>query len=133
MNRLEIVANLPSLHQKLAVSLLGLIAICWIARKVRYRHVHEAHALLWFLGIGAGLFIVWCDPVLVMITAAMGVGMPASSLLLLALFFLFLVCVWLTSAVSSQQRRIAKQSIELSILRARMDKAAPPAAEEDHD
>jgi len=121
MNRMDIVANLPPLHQKLAVSVLGLLAVFWIVRQVRRNLIHESHALLWFLGIGGGLLVVWCNPLLVFITATMGVGVPASSLLLLTIFFLFLVCVWLTSMVSSQQRTIAKLVIEVSILKAKLE------------
>ncbi len=129
---MEIVANLPPLHQKLAVTVLGLVAAYWVVRQVRHNRFHESHALPWFLGIGAGLLIVWCNPLLVTITSLMGVGVPASALLLLSLFFLFLVCAWLTSMVSGQQRTIAKLVIEISILKSRVeDMAARETGESD--
>ncbi len=132
MNQMEIVANLPPLHQKLAVTVLGLVAAYWVVRQVRHNRFHESHALPWFLGIGAGLLIVWCNPLLVTITSLMGVGVPASALLLLSLFFLFLVCAWLTSMVSGQQRTIAKLVIEISILKSRVeDMAARETGESD--
>lgn len=117
MDRAEIIANLPPLHQKVAVTLLALGILCWMVRRVRHHRVHEGHALLWFAGIGLGLFFIWCDPLLVAVTAAMGVAIPASSLMLLAILFLLLLCIWLTSIVSMQDRRIARLIIEVSILK----------------
>lgn len=132
MNRMEVVSNLPPLHQKLAVTVLGILAAYWVVRQVRRNLFQESHALPWFLGIGAAMAVVWCDPLLVAVTSFMGVEVPASALLLLALFFLFLVCAWLTSMVSAQQRTIAKLVIEISILKSKMeDPAAHGAAEHD--
>jgi hypothetical protein len=133
VNRMEVVSNLPPLHQKLAVTVLGLLAAYWVVRQVRRNRFNESHALPWFLGIGAGLVVVWCDPLLVMVTSFMGVDVPASALLLLSLFFLFLVCAWLTSMVSSQQRTIAKLVIEISILKSKREDSAARGAGDDND
>ena len=130
---MEIAANLPPLHQKLAVTVLGIVAVYWVVRQVRHNRFHESHALPWFLGIGAGLLIVWCDPLLVMVTSFMGVEVPASALLLLSLFFLFLVCAWLTSMVSGQQRTIAKLVIEISILKSKLEDPSAHGAGENED
>jgi hypothetical protein len=129
MNNEEIIANLPPLHQKLAVLVIGLIGVLWIMRMVHYRKIREEHALLWFLGIGAGIVTVCYDPLLIGLTSVMGVDVPASSLLLLTLFFLFIVCVWLTSKVSSQQQQIAKLIIGISILQSRVTPQTPPGAQ----
>ena len=126
MNNEEIIANLPPLHQKFAVLVIGLIGVLWIMRMVHYRRIREEHALLWFLGIGSGIVTVCYDPLLIALTSLMGVDIPASALLLLALFFLFIVCVWLTSKVSSQQQQIARLIIGTSILQSRMTTRQPP-------
>lgn len=121
MNVKDIVENLPTLHQKLAVTALGLMALYLIARQVRNNYYHERHALPWFFGIMVGIFAIWCDLFLVFVTRAIGANVPASALLLLLLFFLFLVCAWLTSLVSRQQRTIARLIITVSILKSRLD------------
>ena len=95
--------------------------------------IREEHALLWFLGIGAGIVTVCYDPLLVALTSLMGVDIPASALLLLALFFLFIVCVWLTSKVSSQQQQIARLIIGTSILQSRLATEQRPGAQPAHD
>lgn len=121
----EINALTPPLQQKIAILVLGLIAFIWIMHLVRYYRVREEHALLWFLGIVGGVFVVWCDPVLVAITAMLGVAMPASALLLLSLFFLGVMCVWITTIISTQKSQLAHLCIEISILKARLNNTIP--------
>ena len=133
MNNEEIIANLPPFHQKLAVLVIGLICVLWIMRMVHHRRIREEHALLWFLGIGAGIVTVCFDPLLITLTSLMGIDIPASALLLLALFFLFIVCVWLTSKVSSQQQQIARLIIGTSILQSRLTTRRPPNAQLEDD
>ena len=118
----EVTHYLPPIRQKLTLLLLVVIAVYWLVRMVRRHRLREEHALLWFLGLGAALVVVWCDPLLLRLTALLGVGVPASALLLLALFFQFLMLVWLTTVVSSQKQAIAKLIIAVSILQAQGDK-----------
>lgn len=120
MEMSAIQANLPPLHQKLVVMALAIAGATWIFYLVRIRKVREEHALLWFLGLGAGAIVVWCDPVLVGLTRVLGIDVPASALLLLTLFFLFIVAVRLTSEVSLQKAQLAKLSILVSIMRAQL-------------
>jgi hypothetical protein len=114
----QLVSNLPTLRQKIGVLGLAIIGAAWIFHLARVRRVREEHALLWFLGLGAGAVVVWVDPVLLGVSRALGVDVPASALLLLAIFFLFVVAVRLTSEVSSQKDQIAKLTILVSIMRA---------------
>lgn len=119
MDPSRIQPNLPPLHQKMAVVVLALAGAIWIFRLVRARRVREEHALLWFFGLGLGALVVCCDPILIGLTALLGIDVPASALLLLTLFFLFIVAVRLTSEVSSQKDQIAKLTVLVSIIRAR--------------
>lgn len=120
MNLSEIQSNLPPISQKLGVLVLALIGCAWIVRLVRTRTMREEHALLWFAGLGVGVLFVWVDPLLTLVTFALGIDVPASTLLLLTLFFLFLVCVWLTTAVSRYKEQMAALTITVSILRSRL-------------
>lgn len=123
----EIVAFLPTTHQRLAVTVLALLGVIWIVRQVRYHRIREEHALLWFAGLGSMMVVIWVDPLLVGVTRALGVDVPASALLLLAMFFLFITAVWLTSIVSAQKQQITELFIAVSILRARVaDAEASP-------
>ena len=56
-----LLTNLPPLKQKLAVLALAVLGCTWIFHLVRVRKVREEHALLWFLGLGAGAIVVWVD------------------------------------------------------------------------
>ena len=118
MNYAEIAQHLPPLRQKIMVFALAVVAICWLIRMMRQHRLTEEHALLWFLGLAAALAVVWCDPLLLSITVLLGADVPASALLLLALFFMFLMSVWLTTVVSRHKRMIARLTIAVSILQA---------------
>lgn len=117
----EIGTFLPTLHQKIAVALLGFAAVLWIISQVRRRQMREDHALLWFIGISGIAIVVVVNPLLELITALLGVKVPASALLLLTIFFLFIVCVNLSAVVSVRKQQIAKLTMQISILRAEMD------------
>jgi hypothetical protein len=117
MNPNDAYANLPPLHQKLAVLALALLAILWIINMVRKHQFKEEHALIWFLGLAGGVVLVWYDRLLVAVTAAVGAGVPASALMLSALFFLFIVTARLTSEVSRQKEEIARLVVHLSVLK----------------
>ena len=123
MNVDEIGANMPPLHQKLAALFLALVGVFWIVRMVRYHRIREEHALLWFLGLTALIVVIWVDPLLLALTALLGIDVPASALSLLALFFLFIVSVWLTSVVSAQKQQIAQLFISVSILRSKLEES----------
>lgn len=127
----EIRSNLPPLHQKLAALALALLALFWIVRQVRYHRIREEHALLWFLGLITLLIVIWVDPLLSAITAVMGIEVPASAMILLVIFFLFIAAVWLTSVVSSQKQQIAQLFISVSLLKAKL--AAYEAARRGED
>jgi hypothetical protein len=133
MSQDELAANLPSLHQKLAVLVLVVLGVSWIVRQVRYQRVREEHALLWFLGLAALTVVIFVDPLLLALTAALGIDVPASALLLLALFFLFIVSVWLTSVASLQKQQIAQLLIAVSILRSKLAESQDPADPEETD
>jgi hypothetical protein len=118
MNVAEVAQYLPPFRQKITLLVLVVLAVYWLVRMVRLHRLREEHALLWWLGLGAAVAVVWCDPLLLRLTALLGVGVPASALLLLALFFQFLMLVWLTTVVSSQKQTIAKLIIAVSLLKA---------------
>jgi len=110
-------AFLPTLHQKLAVLGLALAGVAWIVYLVRGQRMREEHALLWLVLLVGGAILVWVDPLLVFVTTALGVDVPASALILVALFFLFVTSVWLTTEVSRQKQQLARLTILLSIER----------------
>ena len=87
MNIADVAHYLPPFRQKITLLVLVVIAVYWLVRTVRLHRLREEHALLWFLGLGAAVVVVWCDPLLLRLTALLGVSVPASALLLLALFF----------------------------------------------
>lgn len=110
---------LPSLHQKIAVLALAIVAAIWLVNMVRKRHLKEEHALIWFLGLAGGVALVWVDRLLAAVTVLIGATVPASALLLATLFFLFIAVVRLTSEVSRQKEQIARLVIHTSVLRDR--------------
>jgi hypothetical protein len=116
----EVYANLPPIHQKLALLALALLGALWIANMVRKHKFKEEHALIWFMGLAAAAILVWCDPLLAGLTVLVGAGVPASALLLATVFFLFIVAVWLTSELSRQKEELARLVIHLSILKAKL-------------
>ena len=121
MDLSQLLTNLPPPRQKVAVLALAVLGAMWIFHLVRTRRVREEHALLWFLGLGAGTIVVWCNPILIGVSRLLGVDVPASALLLLAIFFLFVIAVCLTSEVSSQKAQIAKLTVLVSIMRSELD------------
>ena len=126
---------LPPLHQKIAVLVLALLGALWLVRMMRHHRLREEHALLWILGLVAGVVVIWCEPLLVGITRLLGVQVPASALMLIAIFFLLGVAAWLTTVVSAQKRQITDLVISVSILQARMMESeqtqASPISNED--
>ena len=121
MNLSQLLTNLPPPRQKVAVLALAVLGAIWIFHLVRTRRLREEHALLWFLGLGAGAIVVWCSPLLIGVSQLLGVDVPASALLLLAIFFLFVTAVRLTSEVSSQKAQIAKLTVLVSIMRSELN------------
>lgn len=118
MNQVD--ANyLPSLHQKIAVLVLAIVAAVWLVNMVRKRDLKEEHGLIWFLGLAGGVLLVWFDPLLTMVTVMIGATVPSSGLLLTTLFFLFIAVVRLTAEVSRQKEQIARLVIHTSVLRDR--------------
>lgn len=110
---------LPSLHQKIAVLALAIIAAAWLVNMVRKHDLKEEHALIWFMGLSGGVLLVWFDRLPAAVTVLVGARVPASALLLATLFFLFIAVVWLTSEVSRQKEQIARLVIHTSVLRDR--------------
>lgn len=128
----EIYPYLPPLHQKVIVLLAALVAVAILLGLTRNRRMREEHALLWFIGLVLGTVLVWVDPLLVAVTYALGVGIPASALLFMAVFFLFIVCVWLTASISKHKRQLEHLIITVSLLdselaRVRAQPAKPTA------
>ena len=109
--------------------MLAILGVLWIVRMVRHHRIREEHALVWFAGLAGAVAVVWCDPLLVFVTAALGVKVPASALMLLALFFLFAACVWLTTVVSEQKRQINELVITVSLLKERVERGGPCGVE----
>lgn len=112
---------LPPLHQKLAVLVLAVLGALWLVRMMRRHRLREEHALLWLLGLVAGVAVMWCEPLLVALTRLLGVKVPASALMLTAIFFLLGVTAWLTTLVSVQKRQITDLIISVSILQTRVE------------
>lgn len=112
---------LPPLHQKLAVLVLAVLGALWLVRMMRRHRLREEHALLWLLGLVAGVVVIWCEPLLIAVTRLLGVKVPASALMLTAIFFLLGVTAWLTTLVSVQKRQITALIISVSILQARVE------------
>ena len=115
------VLYLPPLHQKLAVLVLAVLGALWLVRMMRRHRLREEHALLWLLGLVAGVVVIWCEPLLIAVTRLLGVKVPASALMLTAIFFLLEVTAWLTTLVSVQKRQITDLIISVSILQARVE------------
>ena len=69
----------------------------------------------------AGVVVIWCEPLLIAVTRLLGVKVPASALMLTAIFFLLGVTAWLTTLVSVQKRQITDLIISVSILQARVE------------
>lgn len=120
MDYSEIESNLPPIEQKIAILVLAIVALVWIVRLVGIRAMREEHALLWFIGLASGVVVIWVDPILGVITYVLHINMPASALILLALFFLFLICVWLTTSASRQKEQLAQLTITISILKSQL-------------
>ncbi len=117
----ELHALLPTLQQQLATLALttgGAVFIIWL---VWHRRLREEHALLWFLGLVAGTVVVWFDPLLALITTALGIDLPAHALILIVLFFLLAMCVWLSSSASRNKQRFETLVIQVSILRSQIE------------
>src|SRR5688572_9264961 len=120
----EVYANLPPIHQKVAVLMLAILGALWIGNMVRKHRFKEEHALIWFLGLASAAVLVWCDPLLAGLTVLVGADVPASALMLATVFFLFVVAVYLTSEVSRQKEEIARLVIHLSVMKAKMGEEA---------
>jgi len=123
----EVYANLPPIHQKVAVLILAILGALWIGNMVRKHRFKEEHALIWFLGLLSATVLVWVDPLLAGLTVLVGADVPASALMLATVFFLFVVAVYLTSEVSRQKEEIARLVIHLSVMKAKMAEEASEA------
>ena len=130
MNYDEIISLLPTFQQKLSVLGFGIGGVTLVVWMVWRRRIREEHALLWFLGLAGGVFIVWCDPVLAFGSRVLGNSQPANALLLVAMFFLYCITLWLTSVASRNKRHIERLIIHISIANAQI--AELRAAQSNH-
>lgn len=113
---------LPTMHQKMAAAVLAVLAVCYLVNLLRRGVLREEHALLWIVALVVLSVAVFFDPVLGLISMALGTVVPASALLLLGLFFLFTISIWMTCIVSNHEKRIAKMTIDLSIQKFHLDR-----------
>ncbi len=116
----EILTLLPTFQQKLSVLGFALGGIALVVWMVWRRRIREEHALLWFMGLIGGVVIVWCDPLLAFGSSVLGISLPANALLLVAMFFLYCICLWLTSVASRNKRQLERLIIHISIANAQI-------------
>jgi hypothetical protein len=130
MTETELQTFLPTAHQKIAALILAVAAVFWIVQLMRSHRLREEHALLWLIPIVGMALVITFNPILLAVSFLIGTKVPASALLLLTIFFLFIICVWLTSILSIHKREIAKLMILVSILRSDIRRLEKESAQE---
>lgn len=128
----EILELLPTIQQKLSVLAFGLGGIGLIAWLVWKRRMREEHALFWFIGLLAGILMVWVDPLLASFSYALGINLPANALMFVAVCFLFVLSIWLTSVASRNKRRLEKLVVHVSILNTQVRELQTAFSHQEH-
>jgi membrane protein implicated in regulation of membrane protease activity len=78
----------------------------WILNLIRLRRLHIAYGVAWVFWIILGILIVTIEPLLNLVTSAVGAVFPASALSVLAFGLLFAMQIYLLSQLSILSRRI---------------------------
>lgn len=106
ITRIQILAILASLSLTL-----------FTVELIRRRHLEEKYALVWLL---ACIFFLLCSinlEIINFLARLTGIIAPANFLFLLAFFFLVLICLSLTVAISGESHSRRKLTQELSLLK----------------
>jgi len=86
---------------------VGLGYLLWIVNLTRRGKLYIGYTVIWVFWTVLGLVIISFQPLLNLITSALGAVFPASALSLLAFALLFAMQIYLLSQLSILSRRVA--------------------------
>lgn len=108
----------------LALLILGIVLWLLLTRKLR-----EKYAVLWLV-VGLAVLVVGVFPQLLLwLTAALGVELPANLLFAMAILLLLGVTLHLSWELSQAEDEIRRTAEEIALLRARVDALADDRAQ----
>lgn len=96
---------------------LVLIFLVIVINLVRIRKLELKYALLW-LFTGIALFLIVIEPaIMVYLSKLVGIEVPSNAIFIIAIFFLLLISIALTIALSSNSKRVKLLAQEVAILK----------------
>ncbi|MCR5545640.1 MAG: DUF2304 domain-containing protein [Lachnospiraceae bacterium] len=113
------------------IAVVTLIALIYVANKVRKRVIELKYALVWFL-VTFLLFIMDLFPdTLGDMARFLGISLPINMLILFGFGFVLLILYTFTIVITNQDRRIKRLIQEVSILNYRIDELENALRKED--
>jgi hypothetical protein len=107
-----------TLHSTLVVE-IGLFAlIVWVIHLVRRDRLYSGYGALLIVAFGAAALVVMIPAILRLVTALVGALLPASALMMLAVFLILVILVYVLSQVSLLSNRISVLTQELALRQA---------------
>lgn len=107
----------------LTVVVFTVLAVAFTLSLVRRRQVEAKYSLLWFFVGGTLVVLALAPGLLEWVSDRMGIAYPAATFLLLAVTFLFLMCVHFSWELSRIDERIRTLAEELALLRSRVSES----------
>jgi hypothetical protein len=106
----------PTAHQTVAALVLFAMASAWTLRMILRRKLDAQHAFVLF-AVGAFIlvFVMWA-PFRHTVMGALGIGMPASAIFLLALLLQGIVSIYFASRLAQLAAQIKRLSQEIALL-----------------
>jgi hypothetical protein len=105
--------------------ILSCVLIIFILELVRRRRLREEYSLLWLLvGLMMLVVAVW-SPALTMIAKLVGIYYPPSALFLLALIFIVILLLHLTTVISTLTEHNKRLAQEVALLNEKVDNLLP--------
>jgi hypothetical protein len=104
-----------TLHSTLVVEIGLVTLIIWVIHLVRRDRLYSGYGALLIVAFGGAAIVVMIPAVLRLVTALVGALLPASALMMLAVFLILVILVYILSQVSLLSHRISVLTQELAL------------------
>jgi hypothetical protein len=104
-----------TLHSTVLVEIGLLVLIAWVIHLVRRDRLYSGYGALLIVTFGGAALIILVPGLLRMVTALMGALLPASALMMLAVFLILVMLVYILSQITLLSNRISLLTQELAL------------------
>jgi hypothetical protein len=109
-------------HMRVFATLVLLAFMLWVANLVRHHRLNLRDSLLWLLSTGAALIVTVFPLILVWVSRALQIEIPANALFALTFLYVLLNLLSITITVSTTAARVRRLTQECALLRAELER-----------